>query len=319
MASPRAPGSKSDKKRARAHPSDAEIYSFPDPFPPEPKKRTMLIRLRVRRPPEFPRFMDLPLELRRKIYEYAMESDFFGVNDRTKIVPHSAVRYGLRRPGFFYPFRAEVPDFFPPICNASPQIRIEAVPVFLSNSILRLDMGDQVLVFKEFLETFPDNTAFKAVRHLEYHWSTTYDNNIKLGVWGGTVPMFKLCPALHTIAFEYIYGPGFLKVDPTREAHTKTGPHRLKSDVEVQTELLRYKRRNSLQLKTMEELVEDHGLQALCECPSLKTVILRCIIATHKPKEGGILERTMLELEEWLRKRFESCGQDVIVELKWIR
>jgi len=67
-----------------------------------------------------------------------------------------------------------------------------------------------------------------------------------------------------------------------------------------------------------EELVEDHSLQALCDCPSLRTVILRCWIETFNPTKGGIEERTMLKLENWVRKNFESRGQEVIVKIQWI-
>jgi len=70
--------------------------------------------------------------------------------------------------------------------------------------------------------------------------STTFVDNIKLGVWGGTVPMFKLCPALHTIEFDYLSAPGFLMVPVDREAHKNTGPHRLKSNEDVLNEVSNY-------------------------------------------------------------------------------
>ncbi|KAF2107643.1 hypothetical protein BDV96DRAFT_653442 [Lophiotrema nucula] len=93
------------------------------------------------------RFMDLPVELRQKIYYFAM-------------IPFPETLF----PTWHYgPSASWCPKYLPPICKTSRTILNEAAPIFLQEAKL-VCPGDS-REFIQFLGSIPDGKGFRSVRY----------------------------------------------------------------------------------------------------------------------------------------------------------
>ena len=127
----------------------------------------------------FPKFLSLPLELRREIYYYVMEDQFnqsmVFVHILNKWLDHPTKKAGPLKKG--YPRWTIFLGGIPYLMHASQQLYIEAGLVFLSNSLVEIQLEEQVAYFPDkfysFLDLFPGDSGYKAVRHILF-WNGNY-------------------------------------------------------------------------------------------------------------------------------------------------
>jgi len=240
-----------------------------------------------------PQSMQIPLEPRQKAYQHLMKGEFLPIlkRDRCNISQlHSEM--DVRR---YKPF---LPSNLPALCTASPELRDEATPVFLENSIIHVKGPIYKDMLLRFLKSLPNKTGFNAIRNIRY---TVEDKP-----YWDDVEFYNLFPNLHTVEF---------KLDGAQIAFLRIVPRKLQPE-QV------FKWFQTHKLLPMEEIWKRMQANSIFECQSLKKVviILKKFDITGFKRWKPVLEcdpePLMAKLIKWIREQFEARGMNVDVELK---
>jgi hypothetical protein len=196
-------------------------------------------------------FWKLPLELRQLCYQYAMAPH------ATPEFPYDAGVLVERDPGSFL---APVghPYCLPAICKVSKALYKESVPVFIANTIFRLQSPAAANILTSFLGTLADDAGFRSVRVL---YIDVPDSQAILGSGlplaedesiGPYMRLAQQCEGLRELAL-------FFWVD---ELVRWKNP-------EVRNFLL-----GTLVPKTVDEMVQEYRLGGLLRCGRLRRITL---------------------------------------------
>ena len=240
-------------------------------------------------PTRFPKFLSLPLEIRREIYAYAMEDEFntymVCVNGSKKFRNGGRPPLWKRYPVFNYCV-GDIPN----LMQVSEHLYIEAGLVFLSNSVVEINIKERLPRFKKqflaFMNLFPDDSAYKAIRHILF-----WDENYSLGL----LP-FKEKNWLHRF-------PGLTKLE-----------------IQLEYEDLYVCDHDDIWEVPVLDLIESDGgsLETILGCRSLKKFIIteeddEWQVETSNPMKRLVVRNNVNAFAGMLRAKFQAQGQIVEV------
>lgn len=250
---------------------------------------------------EFPKFTQLPLELRMMIYSFAMDNLIFSrVDIRRPHHKYTYTAYYMKVPeylksGVYIIFpkfvSTEFPTYLPPICFTSRFIREEAMVAFISRAELCVGEKEGLAWLTQFLESVPDGREFTAVRHLEFGPSS-------LG--GGcnyAATLISRCPGLrHLTIFPDLYCP--LRFAHSTERYNEewksagNSPDETEDVCDKMKKVARY---------AWEYLARYNGLECLWGSRTLKFVTV-CNLHKELPEHYN----AQIDLLVWVEELFEE-------------
>jgi hypothetical protein len=104
-------------------------------------------------------FLNLPLELRELIYNYALLTNASPKNSNCKTLTTSDLVFS-HDPCY--------PLFLPELCQVDEATRVDVSLWYLRNTEFIILYTHDIVYFSQFLSTFPGNEGFKALRRLDF-------------------------------------------------------------------------------------------------------------------------------------------------------
>ncbi|KAF2251339.1 hypothetical protein BU26DRAFT_603782 [Trematosphaeria pertusa] len=241
----------------------------------------------------FPR---LPLELRELIYRYIAHPPHQRGPRRTYVSRHAG--------GALPPWR---PLWLPTICSVNWATWIEAGLYVIRSTEFEIMYPDNLDYFAKFLDTFPGEQGWTAVRRLYF---TLFDRN---GVFhakrNGYIDFMHRCTGLTEVTLKF-------NVRKLLDKQTVLLPYVALAHMNIS---------QSAGFLTLDEVTAMHGLEAIFEVSSLNKVYIDVFPRIYLHAEGladGVLMDGMElieELAEWMREGFRRRGRSAAVVVREVR
>jgi hypothetical protein len=273
----------------------------------------------------FPRFHYLPLELRQKIYHYAIVTHLITqaetllrkagpgaditairIIDVLELTSPRKKRGGCNCFNCKETRRAEErkrgqidpksPPYLPNVCKVS-ELKGEASPVYIRECefILRSHVALQFLI--TFLDTIPERKGYAAVRALRFssfHW-------FKGGVENLDMRFITGCPALEKLTLRF-----HVKVCMTMR------------EVESGSNEENGGKKRQVVLKSVDEIVEFYQLHKIFKCGCLKEVQFEGVRDEEFEKDClGDAQGQIVALAAWMKKGFEKMDRVIETGIEW--
>lgn len=224
-------------------------------------------------------FLKMPLEIKENIYYFIMVDEIGRVFARAKT---------SGSPQF--------PKFLPNVCLTSEATRQEAALVFIRNCQWVLSDFPDNQFFTKFLESFPDNMGFVAVRKLEFIAFQRFPGVDATGGPSADFVLMQKCPGLNYVSLT-MHVSHLMHPRPAEDIFPGSrwthAPHKAA------------------------DIMHKYDLERLFNCRGIKEVHWDAINNKNARKRcQGNPRPVLIAVCELIRKGFEAQGREVAVTIK---